>query len=49
MRKFTLSCLAIIISLLFGALILWLMGKDPVASYMNLLQGSGLMLSLIHI
>ncbi len=43
MRKFTLSCLAIIISLLFGALILWLMGKDPVASYMNLLQGSGLM------
>ena len=43
MRKFVLSCLAIIISLLFGALILWLMGKDPVASYMNLLQGSGLM------
>lgn len=43
MRKFTLSCLAIIISLLFGALILWLMGKDPVAAYMNLLQGSGLM------
>ena len=43
MRKFMLSCLAIIISLIFGALILWLMGKDPVAAYMNLLQGSGLM------
>ncbi len=43
MRKITLSCLAIIISLIFGALILWLMGKDPVAAYMNLLQGSGLM------
>ena len=43
MRKFTLSCLAIVISLIFGALILWLMGKDPVASYMNLLLGSGLM------
>ena len=43
MRKFILSCLAIVISLLFGALILWMMGKDPLASYMNLLQGSGLM------
>ncbi len=43
MRKFFLSCFAIVISLLFGALILWLMGKDPVAAYMNLLQGSGLM------
>ncbi len=43
MRKFLLSCLAIIISLLFGALILWLMGKDPIAAYTNLLQGSGLM------
>ena len=43
MKKFYLSCLAIVISLLFGAVILWLMGKDPVAAYMNLLQGSGLM------
>ena len=43
MRKFFLSCLAIVISLLFGAVILWMMGKDPLASYMNLLQGSGLM------
>ena len=43
MRKLTLSCIAIIISLIFGALILWLMGKDPVAAYVNLLQGSGLM------
>ena len=43
MKKFWLSCLAIIISLLFGALILWLMGKDPIAAYTNLLQGSGLM------
>lgn len=43
MKKFYLSCLAIIISLIAGALILWLMGKDPVSAYMNLLQGSGLM------
>ena len=43
MRKLFLSCLAIVISLLFGAFILWMMGKDPVAAYMNLLQGSGLM------
>lgn len=43
MRKFILSCLVIIMSLLFGALILWLMGKNPVEAYMNLLQGSGLM------
>ena len=43
MRKFYISCLAIIISLLFGAFILWLMGKDPVTAYENLLQGSGLM------
>lgn len=43
MKKFYLSCLAIIISLIAGALILWLMGKDPFSAYMNLLQGSGLM------
>ena len=43
MKKFFLSFLAIIISLIAGALILWLMGKDPIAAYMNLLQGSGLM------
>ena len=43
MRKFILSCFAIITSLFFGALILWLMGKNPVEAYMNLLQGSGLM------
>ncbi len=43
MKKFMLSCLAIIISLIAGALILWLMDKDPIAAYMNLLQGSGLM------
>ncbi|MBR4196505.1 MAG: ABC transporter permease [Synergistaceae bacterium] len=43
MRKFTQSLIAIIISLIFGALILWLMGKDPVSAYMDLLRGSGLM------
>lgn len=43
MRKFLLSLSAIVISLIAGALILWLMGKDPVSAYMNLLQGSGLM------
>lgn len=43
MRKFTLSCLAIAISLLFGALILWLMGKNPGDAYMSILQGAGLM------
>ncbi len=43
MRKFAQSLIAIIISLIFGALILWLMGKDPVSAYMDLLRGSGLM------
>ncbi len=43
MRKFSQSLIAIIISLIFGALILWLMGKDPVSAYMDLLRGSGLM------
>ena len=43
MRKFTQSLIAIIISLIFGALILWLMGKDPVTAYMDLLRGCGLM------
>ncbi len=43
MRKFALSCLAITISLFFGALILWLMGKNPIEAYMNILQGVGLM------
>ncbi|MBQ6775010.1 MAG: ABC transporter permease, partial [Synergistaceae bacterium] len=43
MKKLRTSCLAIIISLIFTALILWLMGKDPLSAYMNLLQGSGLM------
>ncbi|MBQ3586441.1 MAG: ABC transporter permease [Synergistaceae bacterium] len=43
MRKFSQSLIAIIISLIFGALILWLMGKDPLSAYMDLLRGSGLM------
>ena len=43
MKKFRTSCLAIIISLIFTALILWLMGKNPLSAYMNLLQGSGLL------
>ena len=43
MRKFTQSLIAIIISLIFGALILWLMGKNPVTAYTDLLRGSGLM------
>ena len=43
MRKFAQSLIAIVISLIFGALILWLMGKDPVSAYMDLLRGSGLM------
>ena len=42
MRKFCISCFAILISLLCGALILWIMGKDPITAYVNLLQGSGL-------
>ena len=43
MRKFAQSLIAIVISLIFGALILWLMGKDPMSAYMDLLRGSGLM------
>ena len=43
MRKFAQSLIAIIISLIFGALILWLMGKDPVTAYTDLLRGCGLM------
>ena len=43
MRKFSQSLFAIILSLAFGALILWLMGKDPVSAYMDILRGSGLM------
>ena len=43
MRKFSQSLIAIIISLIFGALILWLMGKDPVTAYTDLLRGCGLM------
>lgn len=43
MRKFTLSCLAIMVSLIFGALILWLMGKNSGEAYMSILQGAGLM------
>ena len=43
MRKIMFSFFAIIISLLFGAVILYLMNKNPIESYINLLQGSGLM------
>ena len=43
MKKFRLSCFAIIISLIFGALIFWLMGKNPFSAYVNFLQGSGLL------
>ena len=37
------SLLAIIVSLLVGAIVLLLIGKDPFAAYGNLLQGSGLL------
>ncbi len=43
MRKFTQSLIAIIISLLFGALILWLMGKNPAEAYLDVLRGCGIM------
>ena len=37
------SCRALFLSLLVGAAIFLLMGKDPLAAYANLLQGSGLL------
>ena len=36
------SLFAIVISLIFGAVVLMLIGCNPFASYLNLLQGSGL-------
>ncbi len=36
------SLFAILISLLVGAVILFVIGKNPVSAYLNLLQGSGL-------
>ena len=42
------SLFAILISLIFGAIILALLGKDPLPAYQNLMQGSGLLEKLAY-
>ena len=40
----TIPVFAIVLSLVVGAIVIALLGKDPFAAYGNLLQGSGLLL-----
>lgn len=40
----TIPVFSIIVSLLVGAVVILLLGKDPIAAYGNLLQGSGLLM-----
>ena len=43
MQSVTIPLFAIVLSLLFGAVIILLQGKNPLFAYMNLLQGSGIL------
>lgn len=42
-QRVTVPILAILISLIIGAIIILLLGKNPLVAYQNLLQGSGLL------
>ena len=41
-QKITIPVFAILLSLLVGAVVILILGKNPLSVYMNLLQGSGL-------
>lgn len=41
-QKFTIPVFAILLSLIVGAVVIGILGKNPFAAYMNLLQGSGI-------
>lgn len=41
-QSFTIPVFAIILSLIVGAVLIAVLGKDPISAYINLLQGSGI-------
>ena len=41
-QSMTIPIFAILVSLVAGAVVLGMLGKNPLSAYMNLLQGSGL-------
>ena len=42
-QKFTIPVFAILLSLIVGAVVIAVLGKNPISAYMNLLQGSGIL------
>ena len=42
-QKITIPIFAIILSLIVGAVVIAVLGKNPISAYMNLLQGSGIL------
>ena len=41
-QSFTIPVFAIVLSLIVGAIVIAVLGKDPISAYLNLLQGSGI-------
>lgn len=42
-QKFTIPVFAILLSLIFGGIVILILGKNPISVYANLLQGSGVL------